>query len=261
MNRDPGDITPRRQVLAVTGKGGAGKTTFTAILAKLLAKEGVNLLAVDADPPVSLTYALGARPLKTVGDMRSRLIEDPAEKRRFNDRHTRDVVKDEVLIELDGMSLLILGRAEGPGCYCGLNQLLKFGIESLSKEYEVTLIDCEAGIEQINRRAIDSIDTLIMISDATVKGLRTAAYLKEIAEKYGVQGPYRTGLVLNRVCDGVPTLEETAREMGLDVLGTVPVDANVAEYDRLGRPTIELPDDSPSVVAVGRILKALRPPE
>jgi len=260
MSRDPGDDTRRRQVLAVTGKGGAGKTTFTAILAKLLAKEGVNLLAVDADPPVSLTYALGAQPLKTVGDMRSRLIEDPGEKRKFNDRHTRDVVKEEVLMELEGMSLLVLGRAEGPGCYCGLNQLLKFGIESLAEQYEVTLIDCEAGIEQINRRVIDSISTLVMISDATVKGLQTAAYLKDIASKYGIRGPYKTGLVINRAGEGTEALEEKAQEMGLDVLGVIPVDENVAAFDRVGRPTIELPDDSPSVAAVRRILRALRPP-
>lgn len=253
------DIQPR-QVLAVTGKGGAGKTTFTAILAKLLASEGANLLAVDADPPVSLTYALGAQPVKTVGDMRSRLIEDPAEKRKFNDKHTRDVVKEEVLIDLDGMSLLVLGRAEGPGCYCGLNQLLKFGIESLAEQYEITLIDCEAGIEQINRRVIDSISRLIMISDATLKGLQTAAYLKDIASKHGVAGSYETGLIINRAGEGVEALKQKACEMGLEVLGVIPPDENVAEYDRLGRPTIELPDDSPSVLAVREILERLRTP-
>jgi len=261
MTNDKGADSPHREVLAITGKGGVGKTTFTAILAKILAADGVNLLAVDADPPVSLTYALGAQPTRTVGDMRSRLIEDPAAKRKFNERHTRDVVKDEVLIALDGMSLLVLGRAEGPGCYCGLNQLLKFGIESLTEQYEVTLIDCEAGIEQINRRVIDSISKLIMISDATLKGLQTAAYLKDIASKHGVTGPYETGLVINRAGEGVEPLKQKASEMGMDVLGVIPPDENVAEYDRVGRPTIELPDDSPSVLAVRAILAGLRAAE
>lgn len=247
----------RRDVVAITGKGGVGKTTFTAIAAKLLSARGLKLLAVDADPPVSLTYALGAQPVKTVGDMRSRLIEDPAEKRKFNDKHTRDVVRDEALIELERISLLVLGRAEGPGCYCGLNQLLKFGIESLSDEYEITLIDCEAGIEQINRRVIDSISKLVMISDATLKGLQTAAYLKDIASRHGVAGPYETGLVFNRAGEGAGSLKRKALEMGLDVLGVIPPDENVAEYDRLGRPTIELPDDSPSVLAVKGILQRL----
>ncbi len=257
--RSPSDSSqPSRQVFAITGKGGVGKTTFTAILAKILSAEGVNLLAVDADPPVSLTYALGAQPVKTVGDMRSRLIEDPAEKKKFDEKHTRDVVKEEVLIDLKGMGLLVLGRAEGPGCYCGLNQLLKFGIESLTEQYEITLIDCEAGIEQINRRVIDSISRLVMISDATLKGLQTAAYLRDIASKHGVAGPYETGLVINRAGEGVEALMQKAHEMGLHVLGVVPPDPNVAEYDRVGKPTIGLPDDSPSVLAVREILKGLR---
>jgi CO dehydrogenase maturation factor len=248
---------PEHEVLAVGGKGGAGKTTFAAIGAKILSATGRKILAIDADPPVSLTFALGGKPLKTVGDMRHRLIEDPREKRKFGDRHMRDILRDEVLLRLHGMDLLVSGRGEEPGCYCSLNQLLKFGIESLSKEYEVTLIDCEAGIEQINRLVIDSIRTLVIISDATLKGIQTAVYLKEIAEKYGVKGPHRTGLVINRADAGVKGLEEKAREMGLDVLGIVPVDANVAEYDRVGRPTVDLPDDSSSVIAVRRVLADL----
>jgi CO dehydrogenase maturation factor len=140
------------RVIAVAGKGGAGKTTLTTIMVKLLSERGLNILAVDADPPVSLTYALGAEPVSTVGDLRARLIDDPDEKRRVGDRHMGDVVRDELVMHTSGVDLLVLGQAEGAGCFCGLNELLKFGIESLSKRYDVTLIDCEAGIEQINRR-------------------------------------------------------------------------------------------------------------
>ena len=249
---------PKREVVAVGGKGGAGKTTLVAIMAKLLSANGSKLLVVDADPPISLTYALGANPRKTVGQLRTRLIEDPREKREIGDKHIRDVIMEEALIDLDEMNLLVLGQAEGPGCYCGVNELLKFGIESLAQKYEITLIDCEAGIEQINRRVINSISTLIMVSDPTIKGLRTAAYLKDIAGRYGVEGVYRTGLVINKVGKGAEDLTEKAQEMGLDLLGLIPVDENVGEYDRVDRPTIELPDDSPSIVAVRRILKELR---
>jgi len=252
----PDSVRSEGEVLAVAGKGGSGKTTLVAIMAKILAKTGRKLLAVDADPPISLTYALGTNPERTLGDLRTRLIEDPREKRRIGEKHIREVV-DEVLIRLDGIDLLTLGQAEGPGCYCSINELLKFGIESLSQKYDITLIDCEAGIEQINRRVINSIKTLIMISDATIKGLRTAAYLENIAAKYGVEGEYRTGLVLNKTDKGAPELKEKAREMGLNVLGLIPGDENVADYDRVGRPTIELPDHCPSVIAVGRILDTL----
>ena len=257
LKSERGSVGSEREVLAVAGKGGSGKTTLVAIMAKILAKDGLRLLAVDADPPISLTYALGANPKKTVGDLRTRLIEDPREKRRIGDKHIREVVVDEVLINLNGLDLLILGQAEGPGCYCSINELLKFGIESLSQRYDITLIDCEAGIEQINRRVINSIKTLVMISDATIKGLQTAAYLETIAAKYGVEGEYRTGLVINKVDKGATALQEKAREMGLKVLGLIPGDENVADYDRVGRPTVELPDDSPSIIAVRRILETL----
>ena len=139
------------KVIAMAGKGGTGKTTLTAIMAKLLSQSGINLLAVDADPPISLTYALGAEPKNTLGELRARLIEDPRERREIGDRHIREVIRKEAVIHHGGVDLLILGQAEGPGCFCGVNELLKFGIESLAQQYEITLIDCEAGIEQINR--------------------------------------------------------------------------------------------------------------
>lgn len=257
MRSDSNQAQSKREVLAVAGKGGAGKTTLVAIMAKILSDNGSKLLAVDADPSISLTYALGAEPRNTLGKLRSRLIEDPREKREIGDKHIRDVIMDEVLIKQGGISLLVLGQAEGPGCFCGLNELLKFGIESLCQKYEITLIDCEAGIEQINRRVITRINTLIMVSDATIKGLQTATYLKNIAGEYGIQGEYRTGLVINKVGKGISRLKEKAKEMGLDLLGLIPLDDNVADYDRVGRPTIELPDDSPSVAAVRRILEDL----
>lgn len=257
MEKDTNSGHGEKEVLAVVGKGGTGKTTLVAIMAKILSVNGSKLLAVDADPPISLTYALGADPESTVGELRTRLIEDPREKREIGDKHIRDVIMDEALIDLNGIDLLVLGQAEGPGCYCGLNELLKFGIESLAQKYKITLIDCEAGIEQINRRVINSITTLIMVSDATMKGLRTAVYLKKIADKYGVQEGYRTGLVINKAGKGVTGLKEKAHEMGLDIIGLIPADENVADYDRIGRPTMELPDDSPSVLAVDQILRDL----
>ena len=247
----------QRKVIAMAGKGGTGKTTLTAIMAKLLSQGGYNLLAVDADPPISLTYALGAEPKNTLGELRTRLIEDPREKREIGDRHIREVIRKEAVLNHGGVDLLILGQAEGPGCFCGVNELLKFGIESLAQQYDITLIDCEAGIEQINRRVISRLDTLILVSDATLKGLRTAVYLRDIAEKHGVDKEYRVGLVLNRVVSGAADLREKAREMGLDLLGLIPADDRVAEFDRLGRPTVLLPEDSPSVLAVQEILSRL----
>jgi len=247
----------RKKVIAIAGKGGTGKTTLTAIMAKILSQNGYHILAVDADPPVSLAYALGAEPKKTVGEMRALMIEDPNEKRRIRDKHMAEVIRDELLIDAGGINLLVLGQPEAAGCFCGLNDLLKFGIESLSRSYDLTLIDCEAGIEQINRRAISSLDLLIMVSDQTLKGIRTAGHLKKIAEKYGVIGGYQSGIVFNRIDPDMDDLEELTAGIGLEIWGRIPVDENVALYDRTGRPTVDLPDDSPSVVAVKRIISRL----
>lgn len=244
----------QKKVIAVAGKGGTGKTTLTAIMAKLFSRGGYRILAVDADPPISLAYSLGVEPKKTVGEMRAVMIEDPNEKRRIRDKHMAEVIRDELVIEVGGISLLVLGQPEAAGCFCGLNDLLKFGIESLSKNYDITLIDCEAGIEQINRRVLSGLDTLIMVSDPTQKGVRTAAHLKNIAEKYGVMGRYQSGLVFNRAQEDPGELEAMAEGHGLQVWGKVPLDEKVALFDRTGRPTVDLPDDAPSVLAVRNIL-------
>jgi CO dehydrogenase maturation factor len=246
-----------KKVIAVAGKGGTGKTTLTAIMTKLFSQGGYRILAVDADPPISLAYTLGIKPIKTVGEMRAVMIEDPGEKRRIKDRPMAEVIRDELVIEEGGISLLVMGQPEAAGCFCGLNELMKFGIESLSKTYDITLIDCEAGIEQINRRTISALDILIMVSDPTQKGVRTAAHLKNIAEKYGVMGHYQSGLVFNRTQEELGDLETMATDHGLQVWGKVPLDEQVALFDRTGRPTVGLPDDAQSVLAVRNILLSL----
>jgi len=254
MNTNCNSARSGREVVAVAGKGGVGKTTTVAIMAKILFAGGITPLVVDADPPISLAYSLGVEPAKTIAGLRKRIIEDPNEKRRINNKHMRDVIVEEAIIDLNGMPLLVLGRAEGPGCFCGINELLKFGITSLSGRYDVTLIDCEAGIEQINRLVINQISTLLVVSDATTKGIRTAAHLNRIAQDYGVETPFRIALVINKVKHDSAELEEKAGQMGLDVVGLIPQDEHVAQYDLVGRPAIELPDNSPSVSAVSRIL-------
>jgi CO dehydrogenase maturation factor len=245
------------ETIAVTGKGGAGKTTFTAIAAKLLIAQGYRPLIIDADPPVSLAIALGMGSVATIGDYRKRLIENPEERRKIGERHMRDVLIEEALVEQPDYSFFAIGRAEGPGCYCGINELLKHGIESLAERYELTLVDCEAGIEQINRRVLGSINTLLIVSDPTVKGLQTAAHLKKIATDYGVEGSFRIRLILNRVENGVEELLEKSKELGLELAGMIPMDRKVIEFDRTGRSIWELPDDAPSLLAVGEILGRL----
>ena len=248
-------------ILAVSGRGGAGKTTVTSIIIKLMSqkKKECSLLAVDADPPTGLTYALGATPDKTVDMIRRHMIEIPAERRRIKEARTRDVIFEEALMNANGVDLLVMGRAEGQGCFCTINEILKYGISCLAGEYDYTVIDCEAGVEQVNRRVISSIDTLLMVSDASVRGIQTAAQLIQIVSSYDkLTMPKKCVLIINKVRDeNREVLKEAAEKYGMDVIGYIPVDENVIQFNLIDKPITELPDDSPSVLAVEEVLKKI----
>lgn len=246
-------------MIAVTGKGGTGKTILAALIVGLLARaEGKRILAIDADSAVSLPHALGLPVNRTVGDIREELINDPAAKRRIEDIPMGDVIAS-VLGSSQNVSLLVMGRPEGPGCFCMLNDLLRYGIETLSRDFDVTVIDCEAGPEQVNRRVVRSVDTLVIVSDTSVRSMNTAAVIKRVAEGSGEVRPSTIGLVVNRMKTGSEiVVADAVQRTGLNVLGYIPEDENITGYDMAGKPVTDLPDDSPAVVAVRRILQELQ---
>lgn len=249
--------TGKGRSIAVTGKGGAGKTMLAALMIKLLAQSGKRkILAIDADSSVSLPYALGMVAGKTVSDIRREIIEVPEVKRRIADQHISVVMKS-ALVTANGLDLLIMGRPEEPGCFCAVNDLLKYGIDVLAQEYDFTIIDGEAGPEQLNRRVLKSIDTLLVLADMSARSLRTASMIMKVALSHGkieVEKPY---LILNRCRGERAPAKKIAKEMGLEIVGTIPEDENVSEYDGVGRPLLEIPADSPSIMAVRRILKRI----
>lgn len=254
-----GDLkVSNKQVIVVGGKGGVGKTAMSAIIAKLLIKANRKILVIDADPVISLAFSLGEKPGRTIGDLRERIIEVPSEKRKMNERPIKKTIKDLVAVSDKGFSLLTMGRAEGPGCFCALNELLRYGIESLSKDFDVTLIDCEAGVEQVNRRVIHEIDKLIMVTDTSIRGIETAFKVMEIAKKYCRKIPHFY-LVVNRLKDSQVRehLKCMANKNGLNIVGFVPEDINVESYNLKGVPMIDLPDNSPSVMEMKNILNKL----
>lgn len=245
--------------IAVTGKGGSGKTAVCAVMTRLLsAQSSRSLLAIDADSAVNLSYALGVDPGRTVAEIRRQMIEDPYVRDKIKDKNIRAVM-EEALVEGPGFRLLTMGRPEGPGCYCSVNDLLRYGIDRLSSGFDLTLVDCEAGPEQVNRRVVKGVDLLIIVSDGSVRGLRVARSILDVVEKDETVRPARTGLVLNRSLDGDARSDEEAGRWGLEILGRVPEDGNITEYDRIGRPLLELPADSPGVAAVAEILKRVIP--
>lgn len=239
--------------IAVTGKGGSGKTAFTAIATTLLASNGKQrILAIDADSAVGLPYALGVEVRKTVAQVRREVIEDPGARREMESKHVREAMR-EIVQAAGGFDLLSMGRPEGPGCFCATNDLLRYGIDALAKEYDITLIDCEAGPEQVNRRVVNGVDFIVIVTDASARGMHAARSISEVVCRDMKSTP--TGVVINRHRGEDELIAKMAQDSGLKIVGRVPEDPALAKHDALGRPLTGLPEESPSVAAVREILR------
>ncbi len=247
------------RVVVVGGKGGVGKTSVSAILVRLLLRAGGRLLVIDADPVISVSYTLGEQPAATLGDFRQGLIEDPQRQRELEGRPLKASVRDLLTRSSRGYDLLAMGRAEGKGCFCGVNEMLRFGIESLCSEYDTVLIDCEAGIEQVNRRALHRIDELVLVADTSLRSMESAIKVRDIASFYNEDNPLGAHLLINRVGneDDRRRARETAKGLGLDIAGFIPEDEYVRLYNAEGRTLMELPDDAPSVAALGEFVSRI----
>ena len=226
-------ITPSKRLIAVCGKGGTGKTAITAMMTKVLLEsdKAGKLLLIDADPAMGLPNALGVNVKRTMGQIREEIIRtarsgNKEEKTRLGDM--LDYMILEALNEMDSFALLAMGRTETLGCFCPVNDLLRGAIETLSKSFDTIIIDGEAGLEQINRQVMRRVDTLIIVSDATSRGMQTAALIKRMVQGDKVIQCEKIGLVFNRVQGNEELLKQLAQEMGLEVFGYIPQDENIA---------------------------------
>jgi CO dehydrogenase maturation factor len=245
------------RTIAMCGKGGVGKTTIAALMVKAIANRGhEKILAIDADPAIGLSYALGVDVVKTVDDIRNDLIEKIREEKiddKANTLHMLDYEIFDALVEHKDFALLAIGRPEGEGCYCQVNQLLKDIVESLARNFDVILIDGEAGIEQINRRVMKNVDHLVLVSDTSGKGLNVAKIIKRVAHNNSAVDYKRTGLLLNRI-RAEEEVNMIMKRVDLDLLGWIREDELVREYDFEGRSYLEFPTASPTTAAIHKVL-------
>ncbi len=244
------------KVIAVAGKGGTGKTAIAALLIRSIieaSNDDVCILAVDADADSNLPDALGISYDKSVGDIREELLDAKQHDVTLDVRSKFEGKIAEIIEETDYFDLLVMGRPEGPGCYCPVNHILRLTIDTLAKNYDYVVIDCEAGLEHLSRRTTTDVDTMIVVLDTTLKSIKTALRLKKIADEIDVD-VRRMFVIANKIPDGYEgTIKEEARGYGIEVDGIIPFDPQIVDYDTRGKPVMDLPDDSVSVTAMKRI--------
>ena len=247
------------KVIAVAGKGGTGKTAIAALLIRELLEskenEDICILAVDADADSNLPEALGISYAKSVGDIRESLLEEKQQDISLDVRSQFEGKIAEIIEEEDRYDLLVMGRPEGPGCYCPVNHIIRMIMDILTKNYDYTIIDCEAGLEHLSRRTTRDVDVMLVVLDSTQKSMKTALRLKKIADAIDVN-VQRMVYVANKIPAGAEErLIEEAKKKGIEIDAIVPFDTLIPEYDLEGRPILDLPDNAPSVIGVTRVVE------
>ena len=251
-------------VIAVAGKGGVGKTTLCGMLIQYLCeKKKGPVLAVDADANSNLNEVLGVEVDTTLGDVREEIAHaEMTEKspipKGMSKADYAEVRFEDALTEEDDYDLLVMGRTQGKGCYCFVNGLLQAQLAKYQRNYPYIVVDNEAGMEHISRGVLPTMQTAILVSDCSRRGIQAVGRIKKLIEECDMH-PQQIGLIVNRAPNGV--LNEGTKEeieiQGLNLLGVVPQDELVYEYDCEGRPTVELPEDSPVRKAMSEIVKKL----
>jgi CO dehydrogenase maturation factor len=245
--------------IAVAGKGGTGKTTLTGLMLRYLAEKGLKpILAVDADANANLSEVLGVEVPGTIGDLREGMKTDVPTGMTKEAYMEYNIQK--LLVETGTYDLLVMGLPEGAGCYCYANALCKKFIDFLINEYDYVVMDNEAGLEHLSRLLTKDIDVLMVVSDPSLRGIRTAGRIKELIEKLRLNIK-KLALVVNRAPDG--RISDEARhlidELGLELAGIIPEDPVIAQFDREGKPTVEIPGDSVSYKGLSEIMAAIFP--
>ena len=238
LNRDT-------KIIAVAGKGGVGKTSISAAFVRLLteAYPDKRILAIDADPAVGLSTALGVEVRETLDDIRKGIVasvEDGAPREAIELLSEARYRIFDTMVESRAFSFLAIGRPETAGCYCKVNAYLKEVIHLLANDFDYVVIDGEAGIEQIQRRVMEKVTHLLLITDQSKKGAQVVSTIKNVADELIAYD--KIGVIVNRVTN--PELADLIKVPGVDILSFIPADKTFAANDIKGKSVMELPADS-----------------
>ena len=233
--------------IAISGKGGSGKTTIAAMLIRYLkAQSKKAILAVDADPNSCLGMAMGIEPAGTIADLREDVVKGSAGGGVARGQAFEYGMHQQIT-EAEGFDLLTMGQPEGPRCYCAANNMLRKLLDELSESYGYVIIDNEAGMEHLSRRTTNNVDLLIIVAEPTNVGRVTAKRIIELSDKLPI-AVKKTGLIWNRATEA-PALDD------MKVLGFIPDDETVLEAAIQGKTVFELEENCPALAALKRILE------
>jgi len=243
--------------IAIAGKGGTGKTTLAGLLVKYMVKRGLTpVLAVDADANANLNEVLGLTVEDTLGSAREEM-----KKGHVPSGMTKDVFismkLQQAVIESDGYDLVVMGQPEGPGCYCAANSLLTGFLEKLTGNYRYIVMDNEAGMEHISRLTTRNVDVLLVVADTSRRAIEAAGRIDSLAKELKV-GVGKCFLVINQVKNRLS--EETLKAVeksGLQLIGVVPEDPEIYEFDLKGRPMVDISDENSAVSAAFGIFEKI----
>jgi len=248
--------------IAVAGKGGTGKTTVCGMLIENLCQTGKGpILAVDADPNANLNEVLGVKVETTLGEIRENMLDrgnGTAVPEGMSKQEYASFMFGDALIEDEKFDMLVMGRTQGKGCYCYVNGVLSNEIQRYAGRYRIIVVDNEAGMEHISRGVLPHIDILLLISDASRRGIQAVGRIDSMVKEMDLR-PGKVKLIVNRAPDGVVdegVLEEI-RKQGLELIGVLPQDEAVYRYDCEGKPSAKVPEDSPVKTALRDIIAKL----
>ncbi len=246
------------KVIAFAGKGGVGKTTVaTLVIRNMSASNKGPILAVDADPNSNLGETMGLEVPSTIGDIRENYMKDPQGIPSGMDKiNYLETLVEQALIEKPEFDLLVMGRQEGQGCYCMVNNILNKFTEKLGDHYKYMVVDNEAGMEHLSRRTSGKVDMLFLVTDYSLRGLRALRRIHSMLEGLNLDVK-ELGIIVTRAPE---TLSEAflneVKEIDVPIVGTIPDDPALLEFDMERKSLLDLPDSSLSVLAIEKLMDA-----
>lgn len=259
MNNHNLKMIKKPLTIAIVGKGGTGKTVITTLLAKVISQiHKYKLLLIDADPThPHLCNMIKLYPNKSLEEIRLDVIKNIQNKNNDPIKLAENIDFNvyESMAESKNFCLLSIGQPESQGCFCPSNTLLKRVLESITIDFDIILIDCEAGLEQINRMVLRTVDIILIITDISLRSIETANSIRKNALKF--TNYKKLWVIINKVKTNIEIIRNRLKELNLPVLGEISEDPNITQFDLEGKAIIDLPEDSSSFMEIKSLINQL----